>query len=107
MVKKIIFLTLILYFLTLFQTSFFAHFRLFGVTLNLVLILIIVFNILEKSEEKLGILSAFLGGFFLDIFSIGSQNLFFGFYTLLSLILALFIKLILKRYVRIPVAKKF
>ncbi len=99
MTKNFILLIIIFYFLTLFQASFFIH-------LNLVLGVVILINLFEKPEDKVGLLAAFLGGIFLDIFSI-SNDLFFGFYTLISIIISLFIKLTLKRHVRIPIAKRF
>jgi len=44
---------------------------------------------------------AFTGGFFLDVFS--SQ--FIGFNIAIAIIIAILIKLVLKKYVRIPVIK--
>ncbi len=104
MVKKIIFFVLFFYILTLIQVSFLTHFSLFGITLNLILIAIILINFFEKPEKKLGIISSFFGGFYLDIFSLNSE--FFGFYTLISVALALFIKFFLKKHVRIPIIKR-
>ena len=105
MVKKIIFFVFFFYFLTLIQNSFLFHFKLLGIASNLVLITVILINFFERPEGKSGIIAAFLGGFYLDVFSI-SNELFFGFYILVSLILSLFIKLILRKHVEIPVAKK-
>jgi len=100
--KNILILFFAFYFLTLFQTSFLIYFSFRGFTLNLVLILIILLNIFEKPSEKLGLLSAFIGGFFLDIFS---EN-FIGFWILILLSLAIFIKFILKRYLRLPIFQR-
>lgn len=102
MIKKTIILILFFYFLTLFQVSFLVHFNVLGFTVNFVLITVILINVLEKPEKKLGIISAFLGGFFLDVFS----NNIIGFYLLISLALAVFLKFILKKHVRIPLIKK-
>jgi len=101
MVKKILILTLFLYFLTLLQTSFFIHFsRYFP---NLILITIVFINFFApQNEEWWGIVSAILGGFFLDIFS---EN-FFGYYILISLGISFFINFVLKKYVQIPIIKK-
>lgn len=98
MIKKIIFLIPLFYFLVLIQTSFLVHFKIFGIVPNLVLITVIFIALLEKPKEKLSITSAFIGGFFLDIFS---EN-FIGFYLLICLTIVLFIKFILKKHVQIP-----
>lgn len=73
---------------------------------SFVLIFITIINILERTGEKMGIIAAFLGGFYLDVFSI-SNDLFFGFYVLISVAISLFIKLILRKHVEIPIEKKF
>lgn len=95
--KNIFILIIFFYIATLFQTSFFPHFSL-GYLFNLVLISIILINLFEGQEGKLGLLAAFLGGFFLDIFS----QIFLGFWVIILLITAVFIKLILRKYVRLP-----
>ena len=102
--KKILFLTLILYILVLLQSSFLVHFSLFGIVPNLVMILVVLLNLLEKDREffSLGLLAAFIGGFFLDIFSIR----IIGFYILILVILALFIKIIIRKHVRIPISER-
>ncbi len=101
MVRKIISLVIGFYILVLLQTSFFVHFEALGIVPNFILIALILINLLERPERKLGIAAGFLGGLFLDIFSINS-GFFFGFYTLASLLISLFIKYILKKYVKIP-----
>lgn len=105
--KKILILILFFYILTLFQTSFLIHFNIFleggffGWALNLILIAVILITVLENPEKNLGIFSGICGGFFLDIFS---EN-FLGFHILILVILAFFIKFILRKYVRIPIIK--
>lgn len=101
MVKKIVFLLIIFYFLILLQTSFLVHFSFWGIVPNLVFIALIFINLFEKPEKKLGIIAGLLGGFYLDIFSLSFQG-FFGFYTLISLATSLFIKFILRKHVRLP-----
>lgn len=101
MLLKTILLFFIFYFLVLLQGDFLVHFKIFNAVPNLILLFIVFFNLLEKSKSKLGFLAAFLGGFFLDVFSV-SHNLFFGFYVLVSLLISVFIKLIFKRYVSFP-----
>ncbi len=101
MLPKIIILFFIFYFLVLFQGDFLVHFKIFNAVPNLILLLIVFLNLLESSKDKTGLIAAFFGGFLLDIFSV-SHNLFFGFYALVSLLIAAIIKLILKRYVSFP-----
>ena len=96
MSKKILILIIALYCLTLFQTSFFVHFSIFGVIPNFVLIAVILWNFFEQPKSNLGIYSALIGGFFLDVFS-GRP---IGFYILI------FIKFILKKHVRIPIIER-
>jgi len=105
--KRILIIIPLFYVLVLLQTSFLNHFGVFSGgfkdwAFNLILIAVILINLFEGPEENFGILSAFLGGFFLDIFS----EHFIGFYVLILIGLALFIKLIFKRYVRIPIIER-
>ncbi|MBZ9572001.1 hypothetical protein KJA15_01510 [Patescibacteria group bacterium] len=93
---------LFFYLLVLIQTSFLIHFNIFGIIPNFVLISALILNLFERPEKNNGILVAAFGGFFLDIFS----EKFIGFQTLILLGMAVFIKLILKRYVRIQIIKK-
>jgi rod shape-determining protein MreD len=93
MVRKILLLVLFFYFLVLIQNSFLIHF----VNLpNLVLIFVGLINILEDKTKKAGLISAVIGGFFLDMFS--SQ--FIGYYILIAVLIAVSIKFILKKYAR-------
>ncbi len=95
--KKIFILIIFFYILTLLQVSFFPHFSVWYL-LNFVLISVLLINFFESQEKKLGLLAAFLGGFFLDIFS----QFFLGFWVIILLITAVFIKLVLRKYVRLP-----
>jgi len=83
--------------LVLIQTSFLVHFTIFNAVPNLVLISVIIWNFLEKRRNYFGVINGLIGGFFLDIFS----GRLIGFYVLILAGLAIFIKLIFKRYVRI------
>lgn len=100
MLKKILFLTLIFYLLVLFQTSFLIHFRFLNRLPSLILILVFFLNVFEKKEKKSGLISAFLGGFFWDIFSPRP----IGFHIILLILLVIFIKFILKKQFQ-PVIK--
>ena len=101
-ILKFILIFFLIYFLALLQSGFLAHFRLFGLVPNLILILIIIVNFWEEKKKSLGIFSAFLGGLFIDVFS-GRP---FGFDILIYLAIALFVKMILKNYVRIPFGQR-
>lgn len=102
MFKKILISIIILYFLVLLQASFFVHFAIWGVFPDLVLILIIIWNVFEKPKNYLGLYIAFIGGFFLDIFS----SSFIGYNILILMVLIILIKLIFRRYVRVPFFEK-
>jgi len=95
---KILISIILFYFLALLQTSFLAHFSICGIVPNLILITVILWNFFEKPKDYSGLYGAAIGGFFLDIFS----NRFVGFYILISLALAIIIKLVIRKYVRIP-----
>lgn len=99
MIKSLILITLIFYFLAIIQFSFLPHFGKAGIFLNLILISIFLINFFEKKEKKFGIYSALIGGFFLDIFS----NNFIGFYILICFAFSIFLKKVFKKYVRIPI----
>lgn len=92
MLLKITILLPVLYFLTIAQVSFLPH---FGFAPNIVFILIVLSIIFVPSFS---LALSFSGGLFLDIFS----GQFFGFYILMLLAITFFIRIILKRYVQIP-----
>jgi len=93
MLKKIILIIFGFYFLTLLQASFFIHFS--NYVPNLVLIAVVLINLFEKQKSAFGIFSAFVGGFFLDVFF----GPYIGYYILICFLTSLFIKLVFKRYV--------
>lgn len=88
--------------LVLFQTSFLVHLNVAGIIPNLILIIVFLLNLLEKAQKNDGIFGAAISGFFWDIFS----EKFIGFHILILISLAILIKLILKRYVRIQIIKR-
>ena len=99
--KKFLVIVILFYFLVLFQTSFLIRFDFFSGQLfhwlgNLAFIGVLLLNFFENPREKSGILAAAWAGFLLDIFS--SQLI--GFYILVLIGLAIFIKIIVKQYVR-------
>jgi len=94
MIRKVLIYTLFFYCLALLQTSVLAGFELFGI-INIILVSALLVNIFEKPKEYAGLYAAFSGGFFLDIFS----SSFIGQNTAILLVLALFIKIVLRKYV--------
>lgn len=102
MLKKILFLIIAFYILTLFQTSFMPFFGIKGLTINLVLVLVILINFFEVPEKKIGLWSAFIAGFFLDVWS----SMPFGIEILIFVLVAIFIKFIVKKYVQVPSFEK-
>jgi len=103
-VKRLLFLFFCFYFLILIQTGFLIHFNIGGwwAGYGPILIAIIFINLFTPHYSWWGVSASFFGGFFLDIFS---EN-FIGFHILILLLVSLFIKFILKKYMRIPVWEK-
>ena len=98
MIKRILILLAVFYLLALLQTSFFIHFKLWGVVPNFILISAILINVFEKPQKNTGVLAGFIGGFFLDIFSSNP----IGFYALILLAASFLIKIIFRKYVWTP-----
>lgn len=99
-ISSVVALAIIFFILTLVQTSILVHFMIFGIVLNISLISVVLMNIFENPKSNLGLYAAVISGFFLDIFSMRP----FGFWILILFLVALFIKLIFRKYVRIPLA---
>jgi len=78
---------LISFLVAIFQSSFLAHFPIFGWTMNLVLILAIWFVIFRNFKE--GLFFAFFSGLFLDFFSAR----LFGLETLVLIFCVFFLNL--------------
>lgn len=98
---KSLFIIIFIYFLVLFQTSFLIHFSVFNIIPNFIFLFIIIWNIFESPEKKSGLFYAIFAGFLMDVFSSHTIG-----YNILILALSSFaIKIVLKRYVRIPFAK--
>ena len=88
MLKKIFLEILIFYFLAILQISFLAHFKIPGQFLNLILISVV----LMVGLSPWGFEAAFLGGFFLDVFSKSPLPL--------SIIIFLIFTLLIKKFLR-------
>lgn len=98
--KKILIFVLFFYILALLQTSlFFDKF----IDLNFVLILVIFINLFEERRGNFGLLASIIGGFFIDVFSSSA----IGFHVLILAGASLFVKMILRRYMRLPVLIKY
>jgi len=69
---------------------------------NFILISVILINFFEKPRENSGLFSAVSSGFFLDMSSQAALTPlnFIGFHVLIYLFIAIFIKFLLKKYVR-------
>ena len=94
MILKIIVTFFSFYFLTLLQTSFLVH--LVPFLPNLILIIVLLINLFEDEKENFGMITAFIGGFFLDVFS---EN-YIGFHIIILFLLSILIKLVLKNYLQ-------
>ena len=102
-VKKLLILIIFFYILSLLQTSFFIHFDFFRFFPNIILVSQILITVFEDPNKNLAIFSAVSAGFFWDIFS--ENPVGFGILILLSI--SVFLKIILRKYVRIPILKQF
>lgn len=60
---------------------------------------VLVYNLLELSKQWTGIIIALWAGILIDIYA---STFFFGFYAIVLMGLAMLIKVIISRYVRIP-----
>ncbi len=101
--KKILFLIIFFYIISLLETSFFIHFNFFRFFPNIILIFQILITLFEDPNKNLAIFSAVSAGFFWDIFS---ENPI-GFSILILLSISVFLKIVLRKYVRIPILKQF
>ena len=97
MFRRIFIYALFFYFLALLQTIVLADLSLRGV-INLISVFVILINLFEKPRDYAGLYAGFIGGFFWDIFSAN----FIGQNALILLALALFIKIVLRKYVWAP-----
>ncbi len=95
--RNFLILIILFYILILIQISFLAHFNIFRILPNIILLLVILINVFQKTAQSFGWTSAIIGGFYLDIFSSG----LFGTQIIILLLLATLIKII-KKYIRIP-----
>ncbi|MDD5639703.1 MAG: hypothetical protein PHR47_02810 [Candidatus Pacebacteria bacterium] len=95
-VVKFLLIAIFLYLLIMIQTSIF-YFSCLSFWLTILIVL--GFNIFESSKQETGIFVALWAGLLIDIYS---STFFFGFYSIILMIIAVFVKLFIARYVRIP-----
>ena len=91
---KFLLMGLFWFIIALVQTSFISAYTDF----NLIVLFIIIINLIENPESNFGIISAFLGGFFLDL----NTTFQFGLFTVGFVLFSLVIKIILLKFLRIP-----
>jgi len=88
--------------LAIFQVSFAPHLKIFSGKwfewINFVDVAVLAIAIFERRRGAIGWLAALWGGIFLDMYS----DRFFGFWMLALFVLVGAVKLVLKKYVRIP-----
>lgn len=103
MSKRELVVFFILGILAIVQVSFVPHFGFFAGKwfewANFVDVAVLVIATFEHRRGRLAWVAALWGGIFLDIYSSGR---FFGFWIGLLLVLVAGVKLVLKKYVRIP-----
>lgn len=99
--KTALFLIPLFFILTLLQTSFLVHFSLEGFILPLVFLVSFGIAFLESRPSYASVFGAVIGGVFLDALSLR----FFGFWTLILVLLSLAITHIMRAYVRFPLLK--
>ena len=61
-------------------------------------ILLFIYNFLEKPNHSLGIIMAFAGGLFIDVYL---SSYFLGLFALIFAFLAIIVKLLVNKYVKI------
>lgn len=99
--KIVLFFIPLFFILTLVQTSFLVHFSLAGFTFPLVFLAVLAIAFLASSTSSAAVFGAVIGGVFLDAVSWH----FFGFWTLILVLLSLTITYIMRAYVRFPLLK--
>lgn len=91
---KILLIALFWFFIAIIQTGFISIFTDF----NLIVAIIVVVNLIENPENNFGLISAFCGGFFLDL----NSTLPFGLFMISSILFSIIIKFILSKFLKLP-----
>jgi rod shape-determining protein MreD len=93
-ILKTLFLVIAMYYLFIFESSYLPFFTFF----SFLVLFVLVVNLLEEPQGRLGLISAFFFGLMLDIYS----THFIGLMALSFLLASLLLKFILFKYVKIP-----
>lgn len=88
-------------FLALLQTSFMAHFTIQGFVIPIVMIAVFMLSVFARVSSA-GLLGVFIGGVLLDVFS----QYFFGYWTVIAVLMFCVVSFIIHTYVRIPFLKR-
>jgi len=91
---KILFLFIAMYYLFIFESSYLPFFTFF----SFLAVFVLLINVLEEPQGRLGLISAFLLGLLIDIYSAH----YIGLMALSFLLCSWLLKYILFKYVRIP-----
>jgi rod shape-determining protein MreD len=97
MIKEIIktlILAVVMYYLFIFESSYLPFFTCF----SFLILFVLAVNFLEEPQGRLGVISAFILGLMIDIYSAH----FIGLVALSLLFVSLLLKFMLFKYVRIP-----
>lgn len=92
--KRILFTSLLFILIAFLQTSFFAHFPIFGMIPNLLLISFFLFLVLYRSDFFQWFFPAVVSGLVLDMYS----DNFIGFWPALLLAFGFLVQMIKERY---------
>ncbi|MCK9578323.1 hypothetical protein M0R01_02395 [bacterium] len=95
-ITKLLVSAILLFLIIVLQSSIFPLGYL-GFILGILFVLI--FNLIEKSSSYSGVFVALWAGILIDIYS---SSFFFGFYSIILMALAIIIKIVISKYVRIP-----
>ena len=99
--KQAFFLIPIFILLALLQTSFLAHFGIHGFVIPSMMIGVSILGVVAQASFA-GLLGVFAGGLVLDVFS---QH-FFGYWTLIVVLLFCAVSFFIHTYVRFPFLKR-
>lgn len=99
--KTALFLIPLFFILTVLQTSFLVHFSVVGFIFPVVFLASFAIAFLQPPPSFVGVQGSVIGGVFLDAVS----SHFFGFWTLILVLLSLAITHIMRTYVRFPPLK--
>jgi len=102
-ILKIFLIFILLYFLILIEGAFLVHFKFLAALSNIfIFIFCFLYNLFEKKEKLLGVYVFGIAGLLMDVFS----SHFLGLNAIILILLSLFVKLVLKEYIKVPYVEK-